>query len=401
MENRKRSKGRNRLVLGACGVVALTVLFGSFWWSAPEADPKVSIPTPVMPSPNAYDAYVQAAQSLKPIRWNGQTVGIILNFDRRGMVPIYPPAEKIAFVKANATTLQNLRAGFAYDFWFPPVRTLNTDQSLFSMMGRFGKLMRLVLMDGEVKAASGDWYGALQSDLDILRTAQDLPRGAGIEMSWYSTYYQSLGKKAAWAAIDHLSAAQARQAARRLETIIARHVPFSDMMQEQKWQEQAELLAVFPDPGWRSKLIWGVNSQAAGRLVTDIQLRAVSKQATLDSVTRYFDRWIRLTRQPFAAHSPAPPLPENPLAGAMVLDYSQHWNLDVLTQSGNTALLLRLALRAYRLDHSRYPASLQELVPAYLSKLPDDPLALKGTFGYKRNEEKYTLSSNGSAANGK
>ena len=43
-----------------------------------------------------------------------------------------------------------------------------------------------------------------------------------------------------------------------------------------------------------------------------------------------------------------------------------------------------LAIRLYELDHGRRPASLDELVPAYLDALPADPFAADGrTFGYK------------------
>ncbi|MCW3054955.1 MAG: hypothetical protein JWN14_4125 [Chthonomonadales bacterium] len=58
-------------------------------------------------------------------------------------------------------------------------------------------------------------------------------------------------------------------------------------------------------------------------------------------------------------------------------------------------LLIALELHAYRLEHGRYPASLAELVPTYLSKIPEDPFALKGSFVYRLQGEKYLLYSIG------
>ena len=46
------------------------------------------------------------------------------------------------------------------------------------------------------------------------------------------------------------------------------------------------------------------------------------------------------------------------------------------------ALLVQLALEAYRLDHGEYPDSLTDLTPDYLEHLPDDPYANK-PFGYR------------------
>ena len=41
-------------------------------------------------------------------------------------------------------------------------------------------------------------------------------------------------------------------------------------------------------------------------------------------------------------------------------------------------VLTALALEAYRAEHSRYPATLAELVPRYLSEIPTDPFSLDG-----------------------
>ncbi len=60
-----------------------------------------------------------------------------------------------------------------------------------------------------------------------------------------------------------------------------------------------------------------------------------------------------------------------------------------------TLLTTTLALRAYFLEHHRYPSSLQELVPTYLPALPGDPFALSGPVHYRSDGRSYLLYSVG------
>ena len=54
-----------------------------------------------------------------------------------------------------------------------------------------------------------------------------------------------------------------------------------------------------------------------------------------------------------------------------------------------------LALRAYRLDHGRYPDTLAELAPSYLKSIPTDQFSLKKPFRYRKTGAKYVLYSIG------
>ena len=47
------------------------------------------------------------------------------------------------------------------------------------------------------------------------------------------------------------------------------------------------------------------------------------------------------------------------------------------------------------LEHGDYPQNLNQLVPATLKKLPDDPFALNGLLRYRRTKTKYVLYSVG------
>jgi hypothetical protein len=57
-------------------------------------------------------------------------------------------------------------------------------------------------------------------------------------------------------------------------------------------------------------------------------------------------------------------------------------------------LIIKLALRAYQADHERLPGSLQDLVPEYLTELPNDPFSGK-PFQYRGERETHSLYSFG------
>ena len=80
-----------------------------------------------------------------------------------------------------------------------------------------------------------------------------------------------------------------------------------------------------------------------------------------------------------------------------VIDYSRllRRNLSLLFKSRAEQAMLKigLALKIYKCEHGKYPASLQELVPAILPEIPVDPLDGK-PFGYTVKDGNFTLTRN-------
>lgn len=387
-----RKKGNSRLLIGVIGCLILTALFGWMAWASLNCNPDVVIPTAVLPSRNAYDYYVRAKDTVKPITYHGRKVNVIFSIlmASGALEPSYPSDEKAAFVKANAPALRLLREGFAYDCQLTPIRSFGAQSKQFAP---FGRLARLLLLDGEIKAAVDDWNQSLQSDLDAIQLGQDLSRGGGLGAFMEGDYYQRFGQQAAETTVERLTSTEAREAAQRLEGILARHALFHEVLQEEKWQIQAQLMGLFRMADWRSQLIGDRSDETIQRRVGHWKWYLISKKEILDSCTQYLDRWIANAAQPYAAHAIPPPLPDNEISRYLVFDYSRTWNRDAQIQAGNVLLLLRLALRAYRLEHGRYPATLKALPPSYLKRLPDDPFAMQGSFNYENNGNAYSLSS--------
>jgi hypothetical protein len=61
----------------------------------------------------------------------------------------------------------------------------------------------------------------------------------------------------------------------------------------------------------------------------------------------------------------------------------------------NTLLATQFALHAYKAEHGAYPAALSDLVPNYLSHLPEDPFSNHQPLIYRRTADKYLLYSIG------
>lgn len=409
----KFSKVERRLLLltGVCGVL---LLGAPLWWRAQSRDPVLTIPTPVMPSPNAFDYYVRAGNAVtesnaigyalmsprpasqlpKPTADFSPPPGVPNN---AGPPPVnpnrnYSPEEKAALVEANAGALQTLRQGFAFPYLHPPARSYAV---LFPHYAKFRGMARLLALEAQVKATRGDWNGAAQSGLDGVRMGTDIPRGAGLIGGLVGIASEAIVRRELWKTVERLDAAGARAAARRLESIIARRVSYAETMQEEKWTGQASLLEILRSPTWRRDLMGLTGGNSVKNWPAKLRLGLSSKQTILDNYTRGMDAAIANARLPYAAPKTAPVIPSGSV-NQILLSYSSrsHWNF-ARNETQNALLLTALALRAYRLERGSYPPSLGALAPAYLKQVPTDPFALKGALGYRRTGAKYSLYSVG------
>lgn len=67
----------------------------------------------------------------------------------------------------------------------------------------------------------------------------------------------------------------------------------------------------------------------------------------------------------------------------------------MLDRAYDAMLMLRCALETYRAKHGSYPASLSDLSPGTLTKLPDDPFSPGAPLRYRKTEKGFVLYSVG------
>ncbi len=190
---------------------------------------------------------------------------------------------------------------------------------------------------------------------------------------------QQIAQMSVWQAVPHLTGAQAKHAAGRLQRIQLRHVPIQEAL---KGERDATLL-------WIQELFAG---KWQFHYIKDCtKLPDHIKAKVFNDFTAYMDACIRNvqpSRNPLVAVRNAP-------ADIILLTITPQvdgaWFADVRCETQNRLLIVALALQAYRADHGRYPDRLSELVPAYMAKIPVDLFALKGKLRYRRDDGKYVL----------
>ena len=399
------TKGEKVLI----GVILLTVslaVVGRLWWHHASDEPVVSIPTPVMPTQNAYN-YFQSAAAMELDR--GKIMWAIIPWSsRQHDAPrndpndrYYSLADKAALVQENTAAFRILRQGLAYPCQNPTVRSYGSGsyRRLVKGYASLEYLARLLTLESQVKQERGDWERAVERQLDAIKIGEGATRGGPLDALLNGDVCQEIGREPVWKQMEHLSPAQSRAAAQRMEKIMSLHVPFADVMQQEEWTGEALLLEEFDrDPQWRGRDAWqrlisGNNYESRAQ---QAQMLLISKKTVMQNYRTYMDRVIENAHQPYAAR-PAPP--------AMLLDYMTQIFVpsdldferlsDMENETENALLAVSFALRAYRLEHGAYPPTLNALVPGYLARVPDDPFALSGPLHYKRSGSKYVLYSVG------
>jgi hypothetical protein len=223
-----------------------------------------------------------------------------------------------------------------------------------------------------------------------------LIRGTVLIGAVVSHAVQAIGRAEMDPLVDHLDGAAARSAARRMGAILARQVPFADTLEEEKSCTQASLLEAFRSPRWRAESLAAAQSTNFQPSLTETtHVAMIGKRTVMENYTRYMDALITNARQPYTARVAPSRLPNDPFSQLLGQDLGRSRFVATRAEALNALLAMRLALRAYRMERGRYPASLSELAPAYLSRIPDDPFALQGPPRYRRTGDRYVLYSVG------
>jgi hypothetical protein len=385
---------------------------------------------PTLPNPNAFDIYTNASGAIVqsralpyallsprpasqlpqtfmrqpapvPTPLGGPPPGtaprgtptIIAPAPLRALLPInrnYSPAEKASLVRQNAAALAMLRQGLQYPCWNPPARSFNM---LFPGFANFRSMAQLLALESQVKRARRDWSGAINSNLDGLQFGSDMQRGGVMVSALVGISCEAIARLQAWPTVEHLQAQQARAAAKKLESIVSRHVTAADVMREEKWMGQASLMQLFTTRNWQQQLAATMGTAPTWR--SNLSFLFVDKKRVLDNYTRLLDVTIANAKLPYRAPKQPLPSPDDPVTQIIAPGFfNSQWSF-AHNETENGLLLLALALRAYRLEQGAYPASLSQLSPRYVKTTPRDPLAHDLAFRYKVRGKDYALYSVG------
>lgn len=408
---KKRRGGKGRAAPVVMGILlAVLLVFVGFWVRGNSAPLVVIPPPPSPPNPNAYDFYLRAAQGVAKTR-DVDAAGAPPRLNR----PTFTLAQKQALLALNAQPLADLRAGMAFRYQQPAIRTLAQD-SQFSrqqVYGKFRTLARLLVLEGQVREAKGDAAGAAQSYLDAVKLGADIPRGGSSIARFVGIAGQSIGRAPLWTLASRLDGPAAKQAAGRLEIIATNHPPLADTLTEEKYYVQNTALLLFGNPMQTAQMTGNPGAgpgSPAGAWLGGLAFVIYPKRKIMHGLTAYMDGQIAAARAPYGSAPQKPvPAPTDPISRILLPIFSNLRTKD--TDAGptqNALLATTLALHAYHADHGKYPAALSALVPGYLSRGPEDPFARQPNtpLRYKpasdgKNVTLYSVGPDGKDDNGK
>lgn len=376
----KSFTGKEMRMFGCMTVFAIGLLGAVWGWFAFTAMPVVNFPKITLPQPNAFDTFQQAA-AVRVSAPGGLSKQLFPSYDVNEPVPPFPTARAQVWLKQNKTTLQLLRQGLKQQYHEPPVRSMWGSPPYY---GGFRELARILSTESTTRGHLGDWKGAADSALDAVRFGYQLPHGAPLLGALVGYAVQGIGRSALEMKLPHFDAVTCRQAARRLEALQAKRVPFAETMTEEKWYVQASMLQMMKVPGG-----WAFQASGGGSNKKAI-FRLSSRRRMMTELITYIDALITSAKQPYAT-AVTPPAPDNFLVDSIAYGYGRaRWN-DARCETRNALLMLALALRAYQLEHGAYPNTLSQLTPDYLKTVPADPFGSGEALRYKKQGSTYLL----------
>jgi len=379
--------------------------------------PEVKLPQPEPPPhPNAYDYYLRAENQLhEQVKKTTIAKELWEPTNYPELETLYSDKQKQVFLTQMAPCLHPIHEGFHYQ-----CQVQNTNGLENTGYGNMRDLNRYLCFAARTEARVGKWDDTAQYALDSLRLGTDVMQHLPVRGALVGASIQSTCRTVMWSTIDHLSVAQARAAVTRLQEIDASTPSFAETLLREKDTGQIALYSLlhYPHPSWRLLLLqyYSFNEYGAtggggmdgplplythGLLVSPfdrgpqfIILR--SKRSLFSAYGHEMDRLIRIAVLKYQDQVSAILVkPGDTLALIFTPQFIKCNFKLTANQTQNRMLLVECALQAYHVEHGEYPQKLEALVPTYLTRLPDDPFALTGTFHYLRKGSSYLLYSVG------
>jgi hypothetical protein len=297
-----------------------------------------------------------------------------------------PISVRDRLVEQAQPSFRILEEGLKYQYTPIPSRSY-TVVGHYMQLAMYRNLARSLYAASLSCIAHKDWQGAAHYDLVSFDLGVHLTHNSDVLGDEVGIAAQSIGRRPLMRIFGHLSAQQCLDAAAKMQEEGDQQPPLTDTLTQEKWATQGALLDLFRHKGWRQQLVnvssgYDYYGSEDGRPHLTFWSKIESPRTAYETYTSFMDRAIADSSLPWQRR---PHLADQDDAISRVTepDYLQLlFHLDVSNCLTRLAVT-QLALRAYALQHDRYPATLQELQPKYLSSLPTDPFSEGQIFKYK------------------
>ena len=373
----------------ASTLLLIGLLFGTLlWWGRINELPDYKIPSPALPSPNAFDTYLQATFLMAPVI--KPAVDPIIDgeeiTDPKEQAKRYSLARRDAWLQQNAGAFATLRQGLKQQYQQPAARSYS---AVFPYYARYRELARRLVIESKTHQMHGNFGAASSSALDTMQFGIQVPRGGSLIAMLVGAAIETIGRHQLSDVLPQLNAAECKNAARRLEKIRAQLWPFRETVREVKWGDQASLLELMKQPDWEQQITAGFTGNPTN-IVALWRLRFTGKRRVMDNYTDFMDKSIAETSKPYAQMRDVP-VPDDAVSQIFVSGFVNSRFNATRTEGGSALVLVALALRAYKLEQGIYPDKLDTLMPNYLQKIPADPFGNGENLRYKKQGATYKL----------
>jgi hypothetical protein len=378
------------VVMGVFALICIVILGVAGYWRYANQLPTYPPPAVVMPVPNAYDDYVAAGQLCRAA--GGASVVPPAAPGARGpgnrsFTPGFSPQKEAyepdvplelvrATVARNRAALARLRQGFRKQYRAPPVLSFT---QLFPELADYRSLARVLVAEGKLAEREGRPRDAVRSYLNCLHLGVDAPRGGSLIHGLVGIAIQQIGLKALQEVADRLDAPAAAAAAREMARLDAHTPSLAESLTNEKEGMTASLMQIFRQQGGAQ--LAGLFSSGAGSAPSPSQYLAglrfsfTPKRRILNNVRRYMDAVIANARKPYYQNAPSPTVPNDPISPLLLPVFNGVKSAWARRDAQWRVTEMRLAARAFELEHGAPPPTAAALVPAYLPAVLQDPFA--------------------------
>lgn len=408
MQQKRFSFGhlRPKFIVG----LAVPLCIIAFWWYDTNRDPQIIIPAPaVPPNPNGFDYFVKATEVcvLQSKAFRQQKEPVLDPLRKADFMRLYPTASRKTWLKQNAEALRLVRQGLNYESrWSSLMPWSRQHMKLLS-------LSSLLVTESRIHAASGDWNEAAQPALDAIHFGNATGQSSQTR-AWSSSLRRvSSALQNLQELTEGLDAHTARKTARQLHELMAKRPPLAAAIEQDKWsnlqwygnvfrcsdwrkqfaavevQDDASYLAMKTaftgrQPGYSEKgRLWKNYFKSRSRMLS------YSKRRLTANYIEVVDAAIITAKKPYRKTKPA--RGDDSFSDGWGNLYKRYSFYEAVVSAKSSLTEVAITLRAYKLEHGRYPDSLEQLVPNYLPAVPKDVFNSGKAIRYKRDGAIYKL----------
>jgi hypothetical protein len=347
----------------------------------------VTVPAPARIPVNGYADFVRAGQMTEKMKHLTPSDDPSITVNHPATLQQYALAYQDAL-----PALELMESALNKPCLCPPERTL--PDSNFTQFIVIRNLARVIHDSAEYQFRIGHPEAAMKLSLDGMEMAAMTARGGGVITFLVSDACEKMDVWSMEKIIPLLTGDQLDAAEKRMQIIQQKMPEFSDIVQEEANNCTAQTIQILKSQKimdvkhWESFVI--ANTQAEQSRITPKELEQgfiyllQNKSKILKDNQEYYRQLAVELKQPF--HQPLiTPRPNNLLMQVSMSgsNWEEIWSKYTASRAIEDVLTTEMAVYRYKKETGRYPQSLQELVPKYMSSIPIDPFTQGKPLVYK------------------